>query len=510
MINSIKFVGLSILISLAITSCSTKNEFKRAYYYEKYAPTMESLATINAQPEWFKDAKLGIYFHWGLYSVPAYQTEWYAKWMHIDKPTKPWQKGHYQYHLKTYGPISEFGYHHFKPMFKAEYYDPQQWLTLFKEAGAKFTGPVAQHHDGFALWKSKVNPNNAFDEGPKRDLAGEFLLEAKKQGFKTIATFHHSLTMDAIHQKTGMSTRYFPYSDTTFTSTNDPKLKWLYGNVSVEEYLPYWENIVYEVVDKYTPDMIWFDSGSRRIPDQNFLNVFAHHFNALASRNQQGLVFTKEKNRFKEIRTLDTEQGGLREMAADYWMTDITISTKGWCYIQNQKYKDTNLLIKNMIDVWSKRGVVLLNVSPTASGIINQDQQDRLKALGNWMNTFGEAVYNTRSHNIFGYGTAEHQKGSHAEQSATMKYTEEDIRFTKSKDGKSLYVFILGQPEEGEDLIIQHVLSNSTNNKIIDVTLLGVDEKVVWEYEENLKIKAPKHHSEHEIVTVFKVTFEEN
>ena len=507
--KSIKFVGLFLLVFLVTNSCSTKNEFKRALYPEKYAPTMESLASINAQPEWFKDAKLGIYFHWGLFSVPAYQTEWYAKWMHIDKPVKSWQKGHYQYHLKTYGPISAFGYHHFKPMFKAEKYDPLQWLALFKQAGAKFTGPVAQHHDGFALWKSDVNPNNAFDEGPKRDLAGEFLLAAKEQGFKTIATFHHALTMDAVHPKTGASTRYFPYSDTTFTSTKDPKLKWLYGNVSVEEYLPYWENIVYEVVDKYSPDMIWFDSGSRRIPEQNFLNVFAHHFNALASRNQQGMVFTKEKNRFENIRTLDTEQGGLKEMSARYWMTDITISTKGWCYIQNQEYKDIDLLIKNMIDVWSKRGVVLLNVSPTASGIINQAQQDRLIALGDWMNTFGEAVYNTRSHGIYGYGTALHQKGAYAEQSATMKYTDSDIRFTKSKDGRFLYVFILGQPKEGEEVTIYHALTGSPNKNITDVRLLGTNEKIVWEFDKNLKIKAPKNYLKHKIATVLKVTLDD-
>ena len=486
-------------ITAQTTAVYSKNEYKQVF-----TPDLESLSAVNKQPEWFKDAKLGIYFHWGLYSVPAFKSEWYAKWMHV-KTDKDWASGTYEYHSSTFGDPSVFGYHHFKDLFKAEHYNPKQWVKLFKQAGAKFTGPVVQHHDGFAMWKSSVNPNNAFIEGPKKDLAGMFLQEAKKQNLKTIATFHHALTMPIPNKDSNVLEGYYPYNKAYFTSTNDEKLKWMYGNVPKNLYLPYWENLVYEVVDLYQPDMIWFDSGSRRIPTQHLLNVFAHHFNAAAAREAEVVVFTKEKDRLEHIRVLDQEQGGLKDMPKDYWMTDITLSEKGWCYIQNQTYKPKSLLIRNMIDVWSKRGIVLLNVSPTASGKINKPQQSILKALGKWMDIYGEAIYDTRSHTVYGYGDAVHQTGSHAEQSATIQYSANDIRFTTSKDQNYIYVFLLGQPKSGETLSIHHVLHNMPNKNIVSVSQLGSTRPVLWEYNNTLKIKAPKPTRANAIATVFKV-----
>ncbi|MCL4165268.1 UNVERIFIED_CONTAM: hypothetical protein GTU68_051420, partial [Idotea baltica] len=156
-----------------------------------YKPTWESLAKHGSSPDWLNDAKLGIYFHWGPYSVPAFKTEWYPRWIHMKNPKK-WGAGSREYHEKTYGPIEKFGYHHFIPMFKAEHFDPVEWANLFESAGAKFAGPVAQHHDGFSMWDSKVNPNNAKAEGPERDITGELLAELRKRKMKTITTFHHS------------------------------------------------------------------------------------------------------------------------------------------------------------------------------------------------------------------------------------------------------------------------------------------------------------------------------
>lgn len=495
---------LFLIIFISKIALSQNIKYEPNIYPSVYKSTEESLNKHNKAPEWFKDAKLGIYFHWGLYSVPAFQTEWYAKWMHTPDAPK-WGAGSFEYHSKTFGDPSKFGYHHFKPMFKAEKYDPDEWIKIFKSAGAKFTGPVVQHHDGFAMWQSKVNPNNAFDEGPKRDLAGEFLNKAHKEGLKTIATFHHSATMMIFDKKGKQKDGYFPYNKNYFTSTTDPKLKWMYGNVPKSDYLPYWENLVYEVVDKYKPDMIWFDSALARIPEKNVMNVFAHHFNAGAANKQEVLTFTKENWRLQDIRVYDQEQGGLKEMPKDYWMTDITLSDKGWCNVQNQTYKSMDLLIRNMIDVWSKRGIVLLNVSPTAAGEINKEQRNRLENLGNWMDTFGESVYNTRSHAIYGYGDAAFVKGTHAELAATVSYTEHDIRFTRSKNGKFVYVFLLGQPKEGLELNIKHVMDGISGKKIKNVSLLGSKQKIKWKYKEALKIIAPKASSANEIATVFKI-----
>ena len=497
-INTIIIVIFITLMMWAETSKS-----QTAHLPAPYEAMIASLNQRTKAPEWFKDAKLGIYFHWGLYSVPAYNG-WYGKWMH--EPDAPdWAKGTYEYHQEHYGDPSVFGYHHFMPMFKAEEYDPADWVNIFQKAGAKFAGMVVQHHDGYAMWNSEANPNNAYRTGPKRDLAGDYFKAAEAAGFKTLATFHHALTMRLPDKKTGELKGFYLPNEKYFTSTDDPKLKWLYGNVTREEFIPYWEKLVYEVVDNYHPDMIWFDSDSWRIPEQNLLNVFAHHANDLAIQGKEGVVFTKEKTRLEGIRVLDKEQGGLIEMPEDYWMTDITIANETWSYEHTQTYKPIDLMIRNMIDVWSKRGIVLLNVSPTASGIINQEQRDRLNALGEWMDTFGEAIYGTRAHAIYGYGDAAHETGTHAEQSATIKYSENDVRFTKSKDGNTLYVFLLGQPKAGTVLKIQHVLDGMPDKKIKTVSQMGSDQKVTWKHKDALSIKAPNPSEGNKIATVFKV-----
>jgi alpha-L-fucosidase len=134
---------------------------------DTYTADWESLAKHEAAPEWLKDAKLGIYFHWGVYSVPAFNSEWYPHHMHI-----PDHKVH-KYHLKTYGDPAEFGYHDFLSDFTGEHFDPEEWAELFQKAGARFAGPVAEHHDGFAMWDSKLTPWNAKAMGPKRDVLGD-------------------------------------------------------------------------------------------------------------------------------------------------------------------------------------------------------------------------------------------------------------------------------------------------------------------------------------------------
>ncbi|MEM9261279.1 MAG: alpha-L-fucosidase, partial [Bacteroidota bacterium] len=151
-----------------------------------YTEDWASLAAHEEAPEWFADAKLGIYFHWGVYSVPAYGSEWYP--YHMYRKTSDY----FDHHKKTYGDQSEFGYHQFVPLFKAENFNAEEWAKLFKKAGARFAGPVAQHHDGFAMWNSKVNPWNAKDKGPKKDIVGLLGKAIKKETLTLITTFHHA------------------------------------------------------------------------------------------------------------------------------------------------------------------------------------------------------------------------------------------------------------------------------------------------------------------------------
>ena len=171
---------LVILIGTLISCQNIQTENK------KYEAKWSSLSKHNESPQWFKDSKFGIYFHWGVYSVPEFNSEWYPRNMHL--------KDHkvYKYHLENYGHPSEFGYHDFVPMFKAEKFNSSEWARLFKDAGAKFAGPVAEHHDGFSMWASKVSPWNVYDKGPKKDIMMELKNSIEENDMKFIATFHHA------------------------------------------------------------------------------------------------------------------------------------------------------------------------------------------------------------------------------------------------------------------------------------------------------------------------------
>ncbi|WP_347840594.1 alpha-L-fucosidase [uncultured Draconibacterium sp.] len=502
---------LIILLTFCLYSCqnSTKQKEKEITQVQ-FEENWESLAKINREPEWYKDAKFGIYFHWGVYSVPAYKTEWYPHRMYIS--ANEGKEGTvFNYHKKTYGGVDKFNYHDFIPMFTGEHFDAAKWADLFKETGARFAGPVAQHHDGFAMWDSEVNPWNSKEKGPKKDILGDLFKELKKRDMNTIATFHHArhlqrhVTDTAVWAHKGGKVgwgSHFPYSPEYITSTTDPELSIFYGNMPKDKFHDFWLNQVNEVVDKYAPDIIWFDSWLDSIPENYRKRMVAHMYNTATSRGQEPIVAYKQEDLPDNVGILDIEQGGKTGLSDDYWLTDITISYSSWCYTNGQTYKDPALVIRNMIDVWSKKGIVLLNISPKANGIIPDEQREVLKIIGNWINKHEEAVYDTRTFNTFGYGVAEFEKGHFGGQSATMKYTKNDIRFMTSTDKKQLYVYILGLPDENTELEINAPISSKVKN----VSVVGSDVDLQWlQTGEKLTITTPQKTAMDEIATVFKV-----
>ncbi len=517
----INLAALAVVILLVFTSCQHSS-------VPKFEENWESLSKINKEPEWFKDSKLGIYFTWGPYTVPAYQSEWYPRWMYMSSQdtswtedawrfpgSKGWGWSIYEHHVKTYGDPSVFGYHDFIPMFKAEKFDPSAWADLFVKAGAKFAGPCAQHHDGFAMWASKVNPWNAKDKGPKRDLLGDLFTEFKKRNLKTIATFHHARNMQRYATDTanrGGWDSHFPYHPKYATSSTDDTLKYLYGNIPANEFYNYWYEQVNEVIQNYAPDMLWYDNWMDFIPESYVQKMVAMHFNTALSRGQEPVVIYKKNDLPRNVGVLDLEQSGMREMSADYWMTDITLSFASWSYVEGQTYKPVDMLLRNMIDVWSKKGIVLLNVCPRADGIINDEQQKVLTQLGAWLTKYGEAVYGTRAHSIFGYGAAKIESGFEGiGQSATQQYSATDIRFTRSKDDKTLYVFFLGMPKPNAEVAVENVFK-LVYEKIKKISVLGTGTQLAWHIEEHVErevvISTPDASEMNEIATVFKIEFE--
>lgn len=506
--NGITRIILISMSALVFAACSTgKNDTSTE---AKYQETWESLATNEREPEWFKDAKFGIYFHWGVYSVPAYDNEWYPRWMYVPG-RKDWGGTVFEHHEKTFGPLSKFNYHDFIPMFTGEHFDAKEWASLFKSSGASFAGLVAQHHDGFAMWKSDINPWNASEMGPRKDILGELFAELKNNNLKTIATFHHERLLQRYANDTAKWAQntpdpgwdsHFPYHPDYITSTQDPKLRLLYGNIPEAEFYDYWLNQVNEVVDHYGPDIIWFDSWLDIIPEKYRQRMVAHHFNTAVSRGQQPVAAYKQEDLPSHIGMLDIEQGGKKELSPDYWMTDITISYGSWCYTEGQTYKSPDLVIRNMIDVWSKRGVVLLNISPKADGTIPDAQREVLIAIGKWIDRHREAVYDTRAYSTFGYGMAKVEDGEFGGQSATMQYSANDIRFTTSKDQKAIYVYILGLPKPESSLAINNI--NGQNIKRVSVVGSGAELK--FSMSNNvLTVRTPKASDMDEIATVFKV-----
>lgn len=488
-----------LLIGFLLISLNSLAQNKK-----EYAENWESLSAHNQSPEWFADAKLGIYFHWGVYSVPAFGSEWYPFYMY--RENNNWRR----HHEKTYGKPSEFNYHDFIPDFTAEHFDAEEWAQLFKAAGARFAGPCAQHHDGFAMWKSKVNPWNAADKGPKQDITGKLAKSVKDLDMKFITTFHHARLLQRHNGNPGEWATYnshFAYGPDYATSSTDPELAKLYGNIPAGQFHAYWFKQLQEVIDQYSPDIIWFDSWLKLIPQEYRKKFAAYYLNEAKKKNQEVVIAYKQQDMPNTLGVLDIEQGGKKDLSESLWLTDVTLSKRSWCYIEGQTYKTADLVVRNMIDVWSKNGVVLLNISPKANGEIPQEQRDVLHKIGKWMKKYEEAIYDTRPFGVYGFGHAKADDGRHGGQSATVQYAASDGRFLRSKDGKYLYLFMLGKPEVGSEIEIRDLARHTyyPEQGVKKITVMGSETEAKWHFgKRNFYITVPDTEMD-EIATVFRL-----
>ncbi len=409
-----------------------------------YEPTWRSL-TRHPTPQWFLDAKFGIYCHWGIYSVPAFGNEWYSRNMY--------QKGtpENQHHLKTYGPLSTFGYKDFIPLFKGEKFDAGQWAELFEKAGAKFAGPVTEHADGFALWDSRLTPWNAARMGPKRDVVGELEKALRRRGMKFIATFHHQWLW-----------AWYPTEDKSVDASN-PAYAGLYGppvpasafegNLYPRpgrQFCGRWEAKIKEVIDKYQPDLLWFDARMFIIDESYRRDFLAYYYNRAQTWGREVVVTYKDNDLFRGAGIVDLERGRMAKVTDYPWLTDDSIDWNSWGYVEDHRYKSTGRLIGELVDIVSKNGCLLLNVPPKSNGEIPAEVQQRLLAMGKWLNLNGEAIYGTRPWTVFGEGPTKVNEGHFGEEK-TGDFTAQDIRFTTK--GTTLYAICLGWP--GEKLVVK-------------------------------------------------------
>jgi len=430
---------------------------------KKFEENWESLSRHKV-PQWFKDAKFGIYTHWGVYSVPAFGNEWYPRNMYRKDSRE------HKHHVATYGPLSKFGYKDFIPMFKAEKFDADEWAELFVQAGAKFAGPVAEHHDGFSMWASKVNRWNVAAMGPKRDITGELVAALRKRGLKIITSFHHAFNIQG----------YYPTVEGTDTA--DPAYADLYGKFKDPKVAhERWLAKIKEVIDAYQPDQIWFDFGLGKIPDEYKLRMAAYYYNHEAEWGRE-LIITRKHNHLPEgVGVLDIERGKMDRLAEFLWQTDDSVATNTWGYTEQIHLKDAEELIHELIDIVSKNGVLLLNVAPKSDGTISDDQKQLLLEIGKWLKVNGQAIYGTRTWRIHGEGPRLYDRGRGLGRSARgqVRFTGEDIRFTRK--GQTLYAICLGWPGKRMSLSSLIVKSAPVSAK---VTLLGYPKPLTYSVED--------------------------
>src|SRR5579864_843958 len=374
-------------------------------------PSLESYRV----PAWYRDAKFGIFIHWGVYSVPAFDNEWYPRNMYVEGSPA------FKHHVATFGPQSKFGYKDFIPRFRAEHFDAKHWAELFRKAGAKYVVPVAEHHDGFPMYDCSFTDWSAAKMGPKRDIIGLLAAAVRKQGLHFGASSHR-----AEHW-------WFFNGGMQFDSdVRDPRYAGLYGPAKPDKtepddaYLKDWLARTAEIVDKYQPDLIWFDWWIEQPVFRPYLQRFAAYYYDRAAHEHKRVTINYKKESFPEqAAVLDIERGQLDDIRPLFWQTDTSIDKRSWGYIQNPDYKSAGEIVGDLIDIVSKNGALLLNIGPRPDGTIPEEQEKILLQIGEWLTTNGEAIYKTRPWRVYGEGTTKVVGGSFKD-TARKAFTSED------------------------------------------------------------------------------------
>ncbi|MDZ8117238.1 alpha-L-fucosidase [Pontiella agarivorans] len=505
---------------------------------ERYTATWDSLVNYEA-PEWYEDAKLGFWPIWGVFSVPAFKgdhaAEWYGRWMYCKEGQSSRNNqglATHFYHKQTYGDPGTFGYKDLIPKWKAERFDPDSWADLCVEGGAKFFCTLAVFHDSFCLWDSDLTEWNSVDMGPQRDIVKELGDAMRKRGLKYGVSNHSAWNYG-----------FFQWNHINGYDARDPANQDLYGNPIIPEEartaiikegedrvewlkrsrwnlkpserdLDRWLERTKEVTDKYHPDLHYFDWGMN--PDtftSRRMEFAAHYYNKAmewgGSFEDPGVVLNyKNWKTFKPgTGVRDFERGGMRELADMVWQTDDSIyDGNNWGYAEGVPIKPTDMIVDQLMDVISKRGVLMLAIAPKADGTFPEDQKQFIRELGAWLKVCGEAVYCTRPYEIYGeVSDTWYDKDDHGH--LKFEGQPDDIRFTRSKDNTVLYATFLAWP--GEQAVIK-TFAGADLKGVKSISLLGRKGKLDWDItEQGLHIMLPEKAPEYGMAYPVRIEFED-
>lgn len=471
----------------------------------KYKDTWESLSQYRV-PEWYKDSKFGIFIHWGLYSVPAYGSEWYSRNMYIKDS---WE---YKHHIETYGAHKDFGYKDFIPMFKAEKFSADEWCDLFKQAGAQYIVPVAEHHDGFQMYKSEVSHWNAYEMGSHKDVVGELSESARRHGIINEASSHrveHWFFMGHGKEFESDITDDEKYGDFYYPAMPEPNHQDLFSKPTpTKEFLDDWLVRCCEIVDRFQPKIVYFDWWIQHSAVKPYLKKFAAYYYNRAEEWGGGVINYKHDAFMFGCAVVDIERGQFADAKPFIWQTDTAVAKNSWCYTENNDYKSPREIIRDLVDIVSKNGRLLLNIGPKADGTIPDEDRHILLEIGKWLSVNGEAIYGSAVWRYAAEGPTKVEEGQFADGN-DKNYTSRDIRFTVNNG--CLYATVLSYPENGEVCIESLREADASrlplfHGIIKDVDVLGFSEKPEFKRDEKgLHIKTNTVKSEYPVVFKIKV-----
>ena len=503
----------------------------------RFKPTWDSLKQYQC-PKWFRDAKFGIWAHWGPQCQPE-DGDWYARNMYIQG------SGQNKFHVAHYGPPSQFGFKDVIHEWKAQNWDPDKLMALYKRAGAQYFFALANHHDNFDNWNSKYQPWNSVNVGPHKDLIGGWAKAARKYGLHFGVSVHASHAWSWYEPSQGAD-KTGPYAGVPYDgklTKADGKGKWWEGldpqDLYAQNHVPgrrlMWEwdasrgssipdqaycdkyyNRTMDLINKYHPDLIYFDDTALPlwpISDAG-LKIAANFYNSSIKRHgrrNDGVLFGKVLNeQQRQCMVWDIERGQANEIEPYPWQTDTCIGQ--WHYnrslYEHHGYKSTRTVIQMLADIVSKNGNLLLSIPVRGDGTIDSDELKVVEGIADWMDVNKECIFGTRPWKVFGEGPATESaaplRAQGFNEGKGKPYTADDVRFTTK--GKTLYAIELGWPTNQLTIKSLGKSAGLYTKPVGKVELLGSKEKIQWQQTDAALTIQPPQTRPSDIAIVFKIT----